>query len=288
MANLHDIKRRRESVKSTQKITRAMKMVAASKLRRAQESIVRARPYAFHMGELVQHMSARAELDGHPLLRRNTTDQPVSLIVMTSDRGLCGAFNASVVGQVRHHVGETFAGREVQLTVIGRKGIELLRRRIGTLHAAHDGLLDGSLATAADLLVTDMVEGFVEKHIGDVYCLYNRFKSAISQEVTLERLLPFGAAERAESSGGSAVDFVYEPDAATLFDALLRRHLAVQMQRILNESTASEHGARMTAMDSATKNAGEMIERLSLAYNRARQDAITKELIEVVSGAEAL
>lgn len=272
-------------MKSTQKITRAMKMVAAAKLRRAQESILQARPYALKMRTLIDHLAARAELDGHPLLRRAPDDGPVSLVVITSDRGLCGAFNANIVSQVRQHLNETFAGRNVKLTVVGKKGIELIRRQKNEVNSAHEGLLENSLVHAAETVVGEVVPPFEEGQFGAVYCLYNRFKSAISQEVTLERLLPFEASE--EETAGT-IDYIYEPNTAALFETLLLRHLRVQMHRVLNESSASEHGARMTAMDSATKNAGEMIERLTLEYNRARQDAITTELIEVVSGAEAL
>ena len=284
MANLHDIKRRIQSVKSTQKITRAMKMVAAAKLRRAQESIQQARPYALRMRDLVNNMASRAELDGHPLLT-HTEGGAVTLIVVTSDRGLCGAFNSNIVNAARDHIETTFAGRTVNLTAIGKRGVDLLHRRYGEVAHTHEGLLDGSLFEGARVVVDQAAEPFIEGRTGEVYCLYNRFRSAVSQEVTLERLLPF---EADIPEDGKAIDYVYEPSAADLFESLLLRHLNVQMHRVLNESAASEHGARMTAMDAATNNAGEMIDQLTLQYNRARQDAITTELIEVVSGAEAL
>jgi F-type H+-transporting ATPase subunit gamma len=286
MASLNDIKRRIQSVKNTQKITRAMKMVAAAKLRRAQESIEMARPYALQMRSLVSNLASRTELDLHPLLHPGKPDKPINLIVVTSDRGLCGAFNSNIVNTSLQRIREDFAERSVVATVVGKKGVELLRRRDVDIADSHTGVLDGSLMEAGRNIVDGFSQPFAAGEYGEVYCLYNAFKSAISQQVTLERLLPFEPAEVPE--GELAVDYVYEPSQAAVFEALLQRHLTIQMHRILNESAASEHGARMTAMDSATSNAGDMIERLTLQYNRARQDAITTELIEVVSGAAAL
>ena len=287
MANLQDIKRRITSVKSTQKITKAMKMVAAAKLRRAQETIVKARPYAHRMRELVNNLSTRANLDLQPLLAKGSGNGPVGLVVVTSDRGLCGAFNSSIVQKALHTANtEKDTGREVQLTMIGRKGAELLARRYGSLHATHEDVMEGSPFDAAGSIVSGLASEFAAGEAGEIFCIYNEFKSAISQTVTVERLLPFEP--KPPEEGASAVDYIYEPSSTAVFGDLLTRHLQIQMHRILFESAASEHGARMTAMDSATTNAGEMIDRLTLQYNRARQDAITTELIEVVSGSEAL
>lgn len=285
MASLHDIKRRIVTVRSTQKITRAMKMVAASKLRRAQDAIVRARPYAHRMRDLVNNVAARAELDAHPMLRRGSGEGRVGLIVITSDRGLCGGFNSNIVNRTLDSLRTEFAGREVALTVVGRKGIDILKRRPCSIRATHTGAIEGPMVESAREIIDDVAADFARGGTDTVYCLYNAFRSAISQVITLEQILPF---EPAETSDDATIDFVYEPSAVDVFDALLSKHLTIQMHRILNESAASEHGARMTAMEAATKNAGEMIDRLTLQYNRARQDAITTELIEVVSGAEAL
>jgi len=285
MPGIMDIKRRIGSVKSTQKITRAMKLVAASKLRRAQESIEQARPYALRMRSLVNNLASRAELDLHPLLHPGA-DEGVELIVFSSDRGLCGAFNSTIVNAALRSIREEFDGREVQLTIVGRKGNELLRTRYERIGETYSGVLDGSLMDTAGKIVRQVAEPFTQGETGEVYCLYNEFKSAIAQPVVLERILPFEPTPVAE--GVATVDYVYEPSQTGVYEALLWKHLQIQMHRILNEAAASEHGARMTAMESATSNASDMIERLTLKFNRARQDAITTELIEVVSGAEAL
>ena len=289
MAGLRDIKRRINSVKSTQKITRAMKMVAASKLRRAQEAIMRARPYAFDMRHLVNGLALRADSTTHPLLRAGSGGK-VGVIVVTSDRGLCGGFNANIINGLVAAVRKQFSDRDVEITVVGRKGIELLKRRTFNIRATFIGVHDGSVMREAAHIIDDIVEDFKQGGTDEVYCLYNEFKSAVQQSVTLEKLLPFApeAPEEGEETPGPALDYLYEPDQEEVFERLLVRHMRIQMHRVLFESAASEHGARMTAMDAATRNAGEVIDRLTLKYNRARQDAITKELIEVVSGAEAL
>lgn len=284
MPTLRDIKRRINSVKNTQKITRAMRMVAAAKLRRAQEAIELARPYAYHMRALVNSLALRAERDIHPLLRRGGTDK-VGIIVVTSDRGLCGSFNSNIVNETMRVLAEESRGRPVELTVVGRKGVEMLRRRPCTICATYTNVFERSALSAAGKIIDDLVVDYAKGETDEAYCLYNEFKSAITQRVTLERLLPF---EPAENHGAIAIDYLYEPSAPAVLDALLARHMQVQMHRILHESAASEHGARMTAMESATNNAGDVIDYLTLKYNRARQDAITKQVIEVVSGAEAL
>ncbi|MCK5862271.1 MAG: ATP synthase F1 subunit gamma [Candidatus Hydrogenedentes bacterium] len=302
MAGLRDIKRRIDSVKSTQKITRAMKMVAASKLRRAQEAIMRARPYAFEMKKLVSSIAVRADGMTHPLLRAGKGGK-VGIVVVTSDRGLCGGFNANVVNNIVRTVNSRFAGRDVEITIVGRKGVEQLKRRTMNVRATFVGVHEGSVMRAASYIIDDIVADFKQGGTDEVYCAYNEFKSAVQQTVTLERLLPLASeesedtvVEKIEQEGAEDIstetaqpmDYIYEPDQEEVFERLLVRHIRIQMHRILFESAASEHGARMTAMDAATRNAGDVIERLTLTYNRARQDTITKELIEVVSGAEAL
>ncbi len=286
MANLRDIKRRVTSVKSTQKITRAMKMVAAAKLRRTQDAVVRARPYAHRMRELTASVALRAESSAHPLLSRAAQVDRVDIVILTGDRGLCGAFNTNLVNEAMRLARERFAGDRVMFTAVGRKGRELLRRRGCTLRASYTDVQERDPMEAAREIIGGIADEFAQGGTREVYCLYNEFKSAISQRVTLDRFLPVESGPAAE--GATPLDYTYEPDAEAVFEALLTWNLTVQMHRVLLESAASEQGARMTAMDSATKNAGDMISELTLLYNRARQDAITKELIEVVSGAEAL
>lgn len=286
MASLRDIKRRIESVKNTQKITKAMKMVAASKLRRAQEAIIRARPYAYEMRKLINSLVARADRDLHPLLRPGGGGK-VGIVVITSDRGLCGAFNASIVNFTMRTLQETFSGRDVELTLVGRKGAEAMKRRSCTVRESFTTTqFEGQLHRGAAAIIDDIVRDFMQGGTDEVYCLYNEFKSAVQQTVILERLLPFEPGMPEDEA--PPLDYLYEPTQEEVFDALLVKHLHVQMHRVLHESAASEYGARMTAMDSATRNAGDVIDRLTLQYNRARQDAITTELIEVISGAEAL
>jgi len=283
MPSLRDIRRRINSVKNTQKITRAMKMVAAARLRRAQEAILRARPYAYHMRDLVNRVALRAGAQTHPLLRGGSADK-VALIVVTSDRGLCGGFNSALVNETMRILNEDLQGRQVELTVVGRKGLDSLRRRPCTIKTHHTNVMEESPLRAAVRLIDEQVAEFMKGETDEVYCLYNEFKSAISQRLAFERILPFEPPPRGEI----VIDYVYEPSQEAVLSGLLARHLQVQMLRILYESAASEHGARMTAMDSATNNAGDVIDRLTLLFNRARQTAITKEVIEIVSGAEAL
>lgn len=284
MPSLKDIKRRIGSVKNTQKITRAMKMVAAAKLRRAQDTIVQARPYAAYMSQLASGLALRADAGINPLLRREGGSR-VRLIVVTSDRGLCGGFNHSIIAGALEHIRTTFAGKEVELVIVGRKGVEILKRRPVTIAATHTGLYDQAPMRAVATVLDPLVKQFVDNEVDEIHVLYNAFRSAIAQTVTCERILPF---EPEDDQGAIAVDYLYEPSASAVMNQFLMQHLHIQMHRVLHESAASEHGARMTAMDSATKNAGDMIGRLTLHYNRARQAAITKELIEVISGAEAL
>lgn len=286
MPSLRDIKRRITSVQSTQKITRAMKMVAASRLRRAQEAILRTRPYAYNLRNLVNSIAARADLDAHPLLRPARGEGKIGVIVITSDRGLCGGFNANIVNRALRTPRKEFDERTVEFTVVGRKGIEAMRRRPCTIRTTFTGASDKPALRAAADVIDDIVKDFMEGGTDEVYCLYNEFKSAVQQNVTLERVLPFEP-EPYEGEG-VPLDYLYEPSQEGVFSELLVRNLHVQMHRMLLESSASEFGARMTAMDSATRNAGDVIGRLTLQYNRARQDAITTQLIEVVSGAEAL
>ncbi len=284
MAGLQDIKRRIRSVRNTQKITRAMKMVAAAKLRRAQDSLANVRPYVTHIRGLAERLAARAE-EPHPFLEQPSKESPVTLVVITADRGLCGGFNAILVNETLRLLREQFASRTVKLSVVGRRGSETLRRRGAEVEAAYSQVDEDSPQRLGRDIANRFMEAYRAEETGEVYCLYNEFRSAITQPLRLERLLPM---EWESDRDDPSVDFIYEPSAEDVLDQLLVNYLRVEMNRILREAAASEHGSRMTAMDAATNNAGEVIDRLTLQYNRARQDTITREVIEVVSGAEAL
>jgi F-type H+-transporting ATPase subunit gamma len=284
MASLKAIRRRIASVKSTQQITKAMKMVAAAKLRRAQEAATRARPYAEKLGELLHNLAARVGPESHPLLAVPATERRVDLVLITSDRGLCGGFNANLIRKA-----ETFRQErreaEVRLTLVGRKGHDYYRRRTVTIRATHANLFGGPGHELAVQLGAELARDFAAGGTDAVYVLYSRFRSALSQVPTLERLLPVSAEVDADTT---LTEYLYEPDPATLLDRLLRQYVTTVIDHAFLESIASEQGARMTAMDSATVNASDMIDRLTLEMNRARQATITKELMEIVGGAEAL
>ncbi len=286
MPSLKDIRKRIGTVKNTQQITKAMKMVAAARLRRAQESIQTLRPYAYRLRDVIGQLAARADFSDHPLLAQRAPKN-VELLILTSDRGLAGGFNAGINRATERYMRENALGHEhIKLDVVGRKGHDYFRRRDADIATYFkDVLTNVNLATASDI-AEQAIMRFREGDLDAIYCVYNEFKSAISQKVVVEQLLPIVPHQADESA--YMPDFIYEPSKEDLMDAVLPRHVTVQVYRMLLESVASEMGARMSAMDSATKNAGELIERLSLQYNRARQANITKELMEIIGGAEAL
>ena len=290
MPSLKDLKVRINSVKSTQKITSAMKMVAAAKLRRAQEAAEAARPYAERMERMLGSLAASmAGRDGAPvLLAGNGRDQVQLIVVMTSDRGLCGGFNSSIVRAARRKVGDLRSqGKQVKLFCVGRKGRDQLKRDLGDIIIGHmEEVGRPRLAfPVADQIGVKLVQLFEQGEFDVAHLVYNKFKSAMTQFVTFQQLIPFAVPE---GQGPSDVFYDYEPDETEILEALLPRNLGVQVFRALLENSASEEGARMTAMDSATRNAGEMINKLTIFYNRSRQAYITKELIEIISGAEAV
>lgn len=304
MASLKAIRKRISTTKSTQKITRAMKMVAGARLARAQSRILALRPYALKTQEILAALAAPgAEESGedaierqpdHPFLAARP-EQNVALLVLTGDRGLCGAFNTNINKAAERTWREhTAQGRQVQLYTAGRKGRDYLRRRQAP--CAADFPLAGEInLDKARLISRTMVPGLVKGEIDSIYIVYNEFKSAMTQRVVVERLLPLRRAEVSETAAnqatagaGAHIEYIFEPDKRALLDRLVPMYVEISILRALLESTASELGARMTAMDSATKNAKEMIDSLTLAYNRARQAAITKELMEIIGGAEAL
>jgi F-type H+-transporting ATPase subunit gamma len=293
MPSLKDLRIRINSVKSTQKITSAMKMVAAAKLRRAQERAEAARPYAERMERVLKSLAgSMAGQEGAPALLAGTGRDAVHLVVvMTSDRGLCGGFNSTIARGARRLIRDLRAGgKQVKILCVGRKGRDQLRRDFGTL-------IIGTIEEIAKPRLTYEAADRVARRIATMFeagefdvctIIYNRFKSAMTQIVTTLQLIPFTADDTPQETGSSSASYEYEPDEATILAELLPNNLSVQIYKALLENGASEEGARMTAMDSATRNAGEMIDRLTLTYNRTRQAQITKELIEIISGAEAV
>lgn len=288
MANLRAIRKRISSVKSTQQITRAMKMVSAAKLRRAQDGINAARPYARKMREVVTAVAGRAGSDAHPLLTAREAKK-LAILVVTSDRGLCGSFNAglsrAVYGFLNEHRG---AYEEITLFMVGRKGRDFFRRREIPIRKEYLGVLGSVSRHRAEEIAKDLVGGFLSGEFDEVQIAFNEFRSAISQVVRFEKMFPIGLEKADEEAGGAGIDYLYEPGQKEILASLLPKYVEIQIFRVLLESVAGEHGARMTAMDSATNNSVDMISRLTLKMNRARQATITTELIEIVSGAEAL
>jgi F-type H+-transporting ATPase subunit gamma len=298
MPNLIDIRRRIRSVKNTQQITKAMKMVAAAKLRRSQERITATRPYALELKKVVGKLAqASGEGDGalgdgpsHPLLA-DREETKVLLAIVTGDRGLAGSFNGAVIRSAQEEIGKH---EHIDLLLLGKKGAEFFVRRNIPVRAAHRELFSNVAYEDADEIATDLAAAFSSGEYDAVYVIYNRFVSVMNQELTVERLLPIRLDEIEDGGAAGAVgddagtDYLLEPSASSILADILPRYVSFQVYRVLLESQAAEHAARMTAMESATKNAGEMIDKLTLTYNRARQAAITTELIEVVSGASAL
>jgi F-type H+-transporting ATPase subunit gamma len=287
MPSLKDIKKRIGSVKNTQQITKAMKMVSAAKLRRAQDAVVAARPYANKMQEVLASLALREETGAHPLLQDRGKGRAL-IVLMTADRGLCGGFNSNISKATERYIRANAEGYEaLDLMIIGRKGKELLKNRVGQHIVKVYENITGSISYGtASLLGQEIVESFIEEKYDAVYLVYNAFRSAISQEVTFEKLLPI--IPKKVEEGEHVPEYLYEPSRSAVLDQILPKHIEVQIFRGLLESVASELGARMSAMDSASKNASEMIGKLTLQYNRARQAAITKELMEIISGAESI
>jgi len=285
MATLRDIKRRIASVKSTQQITKAMKLVAAAKLRRAQERILEARPYAFKMQEVLGSLALRADPQSHPLLLRRDAGRK-ALVVIAADKGLCGAFNSNIMRRSLELLRATHGEVAMTLIVVGRKARDFYRRRPYTIRSEQVGFFDKLAYAHAAALGQELARAYLAKEADEIQLVYNEFKSVATQRVVVERLLPI---EPLQPSGElAAIDFIYEPSPAAILESLLPKHVEVQVYRALMESLAGEYGARMTAMEAATKNASEMIDLLTLQFNKARQERITKELLEVVGGAEAL
>ena len=293
MPSLKELRSRIGSVKQTQKITSAMKLVAASKLRRAQEQAEASRPFAERMSDMLANLSASvADIEGAPPLLAGTgRDEVHLLVVATADRGLCGGFNSSIARGARNRIRELRgAGKQVKVLCIGRKGRDMLRREFGALIVdTIEGIGRRRLEFAEAVGIGERLERMYEAGEFDVCTIvFNRFRSAISQILTFRQLIPVEPAAIDQETADVRPVYEFEPDEQTILTELLPRNLAVQIYRALVENAASEQGARMSAMDNATRNAGDMIDRLTLFYNRTRQAQITRELIEIVSGAEAL
>ena len=291
MPSLKDLKTRINSVKSTQKITSAMKMVAAAKLRRAQDSAEKGRPYADRMQQIVNSLASKADPISAPqLLVGNGKDNTHLLVVVSADRGLCGGFNGAITRQTRTEVARLRGeGKTVKLLMVGRKSADALRRELGDYYIDSLEGIQGTAVEYADAasIGETVRNGFEAGEFDVCTVIFNKFKSAISQEVTLKRLIPAEVGEDTQDDD-AGVPYEYEPDEEELLAAVLPRNISTQVYSALLESSAAELAARMTAMDNATRNAGDLIERLTLVYNRTRQATITKELIEIISGAEAV
>jgi F-type H+-transporting ATPase subunit gamma len=290
MPSLQSLRRKIASVKNTQKITKAMMMVSAAKFKRAQDRILAARPYALQMREVIGNLSQRVNRESHPLLQRRDGNTIV-LGVVTSDRGLCGAFNANILRRAVEFLEEqSRQGKQVSVSLIGRKSIDFFRRRDWPIRKERGGVFDRLSFEHALEIGQNIVSQYQEGAFDEGYVVYNEFKSVMQQEVTVEKWLPIeplhepNEKENRYTGGG----YLYEPDEKELLETLLPKYFEIQTYRILLESAAAEQAARMTAMDGATRNAGELIKKVTLFYNKTRQAAITKELMDIVGGSEAL
>jgi F-type H+-transporting ATPase subunit gamma len=291
MPSLLDLRRRIKSVKNTRQITKAMKMVAAAKLKRATDRVTAARPFAVKMNDVLGNLSARiGDEFSHPLMDARG-DERYLVVLMTADKGLAGAFNANLIKAGQQFLRDN-TGKNVEMMPVGRKGRDFFRRRSITFAAEYVGLTGGGQVNINDAkeIAQNIIRTFTEDEtIDKVFLIFSEFKSVLSQRVVVEQLLPVvGKSEEGEGETAPDVDYIYEQEPGELFSRLLPRLVETQIYRGMLESVASEQGARMTAMDSASKNAGELIDTLTLNMNRIRQAAITKEIIEVVSGAAAL
>ena len=295
MPSLLDLRRRIRAVKSTQQITKAMKMISASKLRRAQDRVVGARPFALQMQRVLNSLAARVDPGSHPLLaeREDSDETKILLIVVTADKGLCGGFNTNIIKAASGVINN--AGHPVSLGLVGRKGRDFFKRRGFEVRIEEIGVFQRVKYADAKRIADAAIDEFTSGRISKVFIVYNEFKSVMQQRVVVEQLLPIpkatvatGGAQAGRANGVAEIDYIYEPDPARILGDLLPKHIEIQVYRALLESAAAEHAARMTAMDAATKNSGEIIDSLTLYMNKVRQAAITREIIEVVSGAQAL
>jgi F-type H+-transporting ATPase subunit gamma len=281
MANIRDIRRRIRSAKNIQQITRAMKFVSAARLRKAQDRVVSARPYARQMIAVLNSLATRVPEQAHPLLAMRGDDR-IELVIISADRGLCGAYNTNIIRQSLEFL-NTHSDRDVALNILGKRARDFFRRRSYTVRHEATGVLQNPSFADAAAIAKDLIDEFVKGEMDQVWLVYNEFKSVVQQRIVLEPLLPIQRLEHPDDT--SRLEYLYDEPPETIFANLLPRHVEAQVFRALLEASAAEHGARMAAMEAATNNAGEMIEDLTLYANKVRQAGITKELIEVVSGA---
>ncbi len=289
MPNLKDIRNRIGTVKNTKKITSAMKLVAAAKLRRAQEAVQAARPYATKMTALIDDLSSRVPEDAHPLLVAPEKEENVLVILVTSDRGLCGGFNSNLIRSVARFVREKRELTDtIRMITVGRKGNQFFKRSTIDIESDYPGLSADVTFEGAKEVAQQAMAMFTNGEVDAVYLAFNEFISAIAVEQHIEQILPLTREDADPAQGGSEIEYIYEPSEAELLGTLLPNSVEIRVFQALLESAAGEQGQRMTAMDNATSNASDMIDDLTLTYNRARQAYITKELVEIVSGAESL
>ncbi|GMR23013.1 MAG: ATP synthase F1 subunit gamma [Acidobacteriota bacterium] len=288
MSNLRDLRRRTRSVKNTQQITSAMKMVSAAKLRRAQDAILSARPFAKKMLEVLNSLATRASAEAHPLLRVREPKN-VDVIIVSADKGLCGGFNANIVRKAERFLGGLDSD-VVDLQLVGKKSRDYFKRRAFTIRHEFVDIFRELTYETAGAVARPIIERYSDPESDDrvdaVYIIYNEFKNVMQQDVVVEQLLPIQKLEFEKPE--EEIDYIYEPTAAEIYDAVIPRHVEYQVWHALLESAAAEHAARMTAMENASKNAKELIEQLTLTMNKVRQATITREILEIVSGAEAI
>lgn len=292
MPNLKEVRIRIASVKSTQQITSAMKMVAASKLRKAQNAILKMRPYAAKLKDILQNLSASLEAGDDNVYSQQRSAEKILLVVVTSNRGLCGAFNTNILRTSAQRINNDYANQNragnVSLMTIGRKASEYFSKRGYKVIASHDSIFDRLSYENVSVLASDVMNSFAGKQYDRVEIIYNQFKNAAVQRVVVEQFLPVEAPAKDALATKMNTDFIFLPSKEEIVNELIPKSLKIQFYKAILDSYASEHGARMTAMHQATDNAGDLIKELNLAYNKARQASITKEILEIVSGAEAL
>ena len=282
MANVRDIRRRIKSAKNIQQITRAMKFVSAARLRRAQERVIAARPYAKQITDVLRSLAERVPTDAHPLLAHKENVENIELVVITADRGMCGAYNTNIIRNALEFLGR-HSDKNVELNILGKRGRDFFRRRPYPVRSEAANVLQNLTFADAAAIAKTLIEDFCKGEKDEIWLIYNEFKSVVQQRIVLERLLPIEHMENPES--GEALEYIYDEPPEKIFDGLLSRYVEAHVFRALLEAAASEHGARMSAMEAATNNAAEMIDGLTLYANKIRQAGITRELIEVVSGA---
>ncbi|MFA5404792.1 MAG: ATP synthase F1 subunit gamma [Ignavibacteria bacterium] len=283
MATLKEIKNRITAVKSTQKITKAMKMISATKLKKAQDRIIATRPYAYKMSELLSHLVSASENITYPLMTEREVKNKL-VVIVTSDRGMCGSFNSNLIKYSANYLDEI--SNDTQIITVGKKGNDYFSKRKYNVVKSYIQIFNSLDLSISNEIANFLVKGYLNNEFDLVEIIYNEFKSVVKQVVTKEQFLPLNRPK--ETAGADLIDYIYEPSSKNILEELIPKHLKVQFWKTLLESNAAELGARMTAMELATKNADDLIKHLNLLYNKARQEAITKELLEIVSGAEAL